>query len=103
MIRHTILFKTKPSATKQTLEQAFAHFIALKNKLPGIVNFVGGECDFHERSVNKAFTHVFFIDFENESALDTFFHDPVTHPAKDEIVNLAEGGYDGLIGFNLKT
>ncbi|NNM59962.1 MAG: Dabb family protein [Legionellales bacterium] len=103
MIRHTILFKVKPSVTKQAIEMAIAHFIALKNKLPGIISFLGGECEFHEESANRRFTHVFFIDFENEATLDTFFHDAVTHPAKEEIIRIAEGGYEGLTGFNLKV
>ncbi|MBX3710108.1 MAG: Dabb family protein [Gammaproteobacteria bacterium] len=104
MIRHTILFKVKPNA--QAVNKAIADFLALKEKLPGMLSIMGGECHFHEDPVkekaNKTFTHAISIDFKDEATLERFFNDPVTHPAKDGIVNIVEGGYDGIIGFEIK-
>lgn len=41
MIRHTILFKVKPTA--QAVNKAIEDFLALKEKLPGILSIMGGE------------------------------------------------------------
>ncbi len=102
MIRHTILFKAKQGISKQAADAACADFIALKNKLSGIITLIGGECDLHEGKGGNIFTHAFSIDFKNKDAMDLFLSDPVTHPAKEGIVNIAAGGYEGLIGFDLE-
>lgn len=105
MIRHTILFKVKPGISEQMITQAIANFLTLKNQLPGLVAIIGGKCTFHEAEVgeraNRFFTHVFSIDFKDEDALENFFKNSVTHPAKEGIVNIAMGGYEGIIGFEL--
>jgi Stress responsive A/B Barrel Domain len=88
MIRHTILFKTKSSVSQQAIENACANFLALKNKLPGIMIMMGGECELHEGKGGDIFTHAFSIDFKNRDALNSFLSDPITHPAKDGIVKL---------------
>lgn len=104
MIRHIILFKVKPSAS--AVNKAIADFLTLKDMLPGILSIIGSECHFHEDAIKEKahqfFTHAISIDFKDENALDRFFHDPITHPAKDGIVNIVEDGYEGIIGFELK-
>lgn len=40
------------------------------------------------------------MDFKDQAAYDAFLNDPVTHPAKDNIVSIVEGGYDGIVGFD---
>lgn len=104
MIRHTVLFKVKAGTPNQVIESAITDFLALKNKLPGILSISGGKCHFHEQKSKDAFeaifTHGFSMDFKDQSAYDTFLNDPVTHPAKDAIVNIAEGGYEGIVGFD---
>ncbi len=75
---------------------------ALKNKLPGILIMMGGKCDLHEGKGDNIVTHAFSIDFINRDALNAFLNDPVTHPAKAVILDIAEGGYDGIWGFNLE-
>lgn len=102
MIRHTIMFKVKPGLSEQTVASSCANFLALKSKLPGIITMMGGKCHLHEGKGGNIFTHAFSIDFKDQEALDRFLSDPITHPAKDGIVNIADGGYAGLIGFDLK-
>jgi hypothetical protein len=100
MIRHTILFTLKTNVSTQEVDRLIANMVNLKEKLPGILNIMGGACDFHEATQSKPFTHGFSIDFKDQASLDQFFHDPVTHPVKNEIVDAAVDGYDGIIGFN---
>jgi hypothetical protein len=104
MIRHTVLFKVKAGTPNQVVVTAISDFLALKNKLSGLISIVGGKCHFHEQKSSNAFagtfTHGFSMDFEDQGAYDAFLNDPVTHPAKDGIVNIAEGGYEGIVGFD---
>ena len=102
MIRHTILFKTKSGISKQAAEIAVANLLSLKNKLPGIATMIGGECELHEGKGSDIFTHAFSIDFKDREAVNSFLSDPITHPAKEGIVNIADGGYKGLVGFDLE-
>lgn len=104
MIKHTVLFKIKAATPNQTIESAVSDFLALKDKIPGLLSIAGGKCHFHaQKSLDafaRIFTHGFSIGFKDQKAYDTFLNDPLTHPAKDGIVNIAEGGYDGIVGFD---
>ena len=81
---------------------ACANLIALKNKLSGIVTMIGGKCELHEGKGGDIFTHAFSIDFKDREAVNSFLNNPVTHPAKEGIINIADGGYEGLVGFDLE-
>lgn len=48
-------------------------------------------------------SHAISIDFVDQKALDNFFNNPITIPAKKKIVNIAENGYQGIIGFDLEN
>jgi hypothetical protein len=105
MIRHTILFKAKSSSSIPEIKTAINDFLELRHKLPGIISIMGGECHFQENAIKAratmVFTHAISIDFENEKSLQTFFTDSITHPAKNQIVAIVEGGYDAIIGFEI--
>jgi len=105
MIRHTVLFKIKVDTPNQAIANAVSDFLALKDKIPGLVSIYGGKCFFHERKSLDAFanifTHGFSMDFKDQAAYDLFLNDPITHSAKNSIISIAEGGYDGIVGFDL--
>lgn len=111
MIRHTILFKAKHEIATSEIDNALAMMRDLKNILPGVFAINIGECQFHDEKSRKFFTyglaqevsHAISIDFFDQSMLDNFFSDPITHPAKNEIVKIAENGYSGIIGFDLEN
>ena len=104
MIRHTILFKMKSTTSAEEIDHAINSMCDLQNKLPGILRIIAGECYFHDDKSTSFFSeglsHGISIDFVDQNALDRFFKDSLAHPAKDEIVNIAEGGYEGIIGFD---
>jgi hypothetical protein len=110
MIRHTILFKVKSNVSTQMVENALTDMEALKHTLPGILTIITGKCRYHDdlhdqKSTNffvDSVSHAISIDFADQDALNQFFKDPITHPAKEGIVNIAEGGYEGLVGFDLE-
>lgn len=100
MIRHTILFKLKADVSKKEVEHVFSDILDLVGMLPGILSVTGGTCYFHEERKLPTFSHGFSIDFESSTARDTFVNHPATHPVKDRIVAIAEGGYAGIVGFD---
>ncbi len=102
MIRHTILFKTKPTVSKKVMDDLVVQLWGLKKYIPGMISVVGGQCEFHEASPATSFSHGFSIDFNDQKALDSFFEDSITHSVKDSILEIAEGGDKVIIGFNFK-
>jgi hypothetical protein len=111
MIRHTILFNVKPDVTTQEIEEALTAMQDLGNKLQGIFAIHTGECKFHDEKSRLFFSykmhmgvsHTVSIDFVDENALENFFQNPVTHPAKNAIVRIALNGYNGIVGFDLEN
>ena len=111
MIRHTILFKVKQSADKLEIDEALAAMRELARRLPGVFAVDVGECLFHDEKSRFFFTykmlqgvtHTVSIDFTDENALEDFFVNPTTKTAKELVVKIAENGYKGIIGFDLKN
>lgn len=102
MIRHTILFKVKHGISKKQMDNIYMQVCVLQNKLPGILSILCGECDFHEATEIRPFSHGFSIDFKDQLSLNAFFTNPITHPVKEMIVNACAGGIRGIIGFNFQ-
>lgn len=104
MIQHTILFKVKPYTSQQMIQEAIDHMISLQNKLPGILHIAAGECQFHDEKSKSFFeegvSHAISIDFKDQEALNQFFSKLITYPAKNSIVNIVDGGYERIVGFD---
>lgn len=101
MIIHNVFFKVKPTVSQEAIDNAFKLLFKLQTQLPGILKITGGECHFHESKGAGFFTHGFSIDFADGDAYNTFFESPLATPAKGCILNLTEGGYEGLFGFDM--
>jgi len=43
----------------------------------------------------------FSIDFSNEKAYELFLQSPLANPAKDSLLQIIEGGVDGIYGFDM--
>jgi hypothetical protein len=74
-VRHVVVFKYKPAATKEQIKQVTDAFRGLKGKIPGIVSFEHGVNSSPEGK-NMGFTHVYFLTFEDEKARDTYLPHP---------------------------
>ena len=111
MIRHTIMFNVKSDVSTQEIEAALTAMQELRNKLPGIFAITTGECNFHDEKsrlffsykIHMGVSHTVSIDFVDENALEDFFQNPVTHPAKNAIIKIAVNGYNGIVGFDLEN
>jgi len=74
-VKHVVVFKYKPSATPEQIEQVTAAFKALKGKIPGIVSFEYGVNNSPEK-LNKGFTHVYLLTFTDAAARDAYLPHP---------------------------
>lgn len=101
MIRHYVLFKVNPEITDVEIDKAFQLLFSLKNKLQGFLRVAAGKCKFHENRGQINRLYGFSIDFKNEEAYNSFLSDPVTHPAKEALLNMIVDGYQGLFGFDV--
>lgn len=111
MIRHTILFKVKSNIANDEIQHALFMMEELQHRLSGVFAINTGECQFHDEKSKDFFTHGMLqgvthavsIDFFDQDSLDNFFNNPITHPAKETIIRIAENGYNGIIGFDLEN
>ena len=81
VLRHVVTFQFKEEVTAARRDQAIKDFVALKNEIPGILRFEGGQ-DISVEGLSKGFTHCFIITFENEAARDAY----IPHPAHKKLV-----------------
>jgi hypothetical protein len=74
-VKHIVVFKYKASATSDQINEVTKAFKALKGKIPGIASF---ECGLNNspENLNKGFTHVYLITFENAEARDAYLPHP---------------------------
>lgn len=82
-VRHVVVFKYKADASEADIQKVTDSFRDLQNQIPGIVSFEHGINNSPE-GLNKGFTHVYLLTFENAEARDTY----LPHPNHKEFGNL---------------
>ena len=75
-VRHVVVFRYKPDASPQKIQQVTDAIVALKDKIPGILALEHGVNNSPENK-NQGFTHVFQLTFTNAAARDTYLPHPV--------------------------
>jgi hypothetical protein len=74
-VKHIVIFKYKAGATPGQISEVTNAFKALKDKIPGITSFEYGVNNSPE-NLNKGFTHIYFVTFENAGARDAYLPHP---------------------------
>lgn len=74
-VRHVVVFKYKQGATEEQIRQVTEAFRDLKGKIPGIVSIEHGVNNSPE-NLNKGFTHVYLLTFEDAKARDAYLPHP---------------------------
>nr|PZN55858.1 MAG: hypothetical protein DIU61_05020 [Bacteroidota bacterium] len=85
-VRHIVVLKFKDGASKEKVQQITDAFASLERKIPGITSFEHGVNNSQE-NLNKGFTHVFMVTFENIKARDAY----LPHPEHQKFVELLTG------------
>jgi hypothetical protein len=74
-IRHVVVFRYKPTATPEQIQQVTDAFRALKDKIPGITAFEYGVNNSPEGK-DQNFSHVYTMTFRDAAARDTYLPHP---------------------------
>lgn len=82
-LRHVVLFKFKPEATPQQIQEIVQAFQALPQKIEGITGFEWGT-DVSPEGLSEGYTHCFVVTFRDAQARDAY----LPHPAHQEFVAL---------------
>lgn len=83
VLRHVVLFKFKPDATPEQIQEVVRAFQALPDKIDVIHDFEWGT-DVSVENLQDGFTHCFIVTFKSESDRDAY----LPHPAHKEFVAL---------------
>ena len=87
-VKHLVVFKYKPGATPEQVQEASSAFQALKYKIPGIISFEHGD-NISAENKNLGFNHVYLLTFENAAARDAYLPHP-DHEKFDELLTRLE-------------
>ncbi len=74
-LRHVVIFKYKPDATSEQIQEVTDAFRDLQNKIPGIRAFEHGVNNSPE-GMDLGFTHVHLLTFESAEARDHYLPHP---------------------------
>ncbi len=74
-VKHIVVFKYKSTATPEQIIEVTNAFKSLRGTIPGIVSFEYGVNNSPE-NLNKGFTHVYLLTFENAGARDAYLPHP---------------------------
>lgn len=74
-LRHVVCLKFKTDASPSQIHNVEEEFVALKDKIPGILSLEWGTNNSPE-NLNKEFTHCFIVSFQDESARKTYLPHP---------------------------
>ena len=69
--RHVVLFKFKPEATADKVEEIEKAFAELPKKIPAVTGYEWGKSESVE-GLNDGFTHCFLVTFKDKAGLETY-------------------------------
>lgn len=94
-IKHAVFMRFKPETSPAKVAEVFEAIAALKHLVPGIVDFSGGAgCSVE--GLERGFTHAFVTTFTDKAARDGYLTHPAHEKVKLQIIEILEGGIDGV-------
>lgn len=100
MIRHLVLVRFAGDTAPERIAAVFAELRGLEALLPGMSHFAGG-ANVSPEGLARGFTHAFVVDFVDAAARDAYLEHPAHKAAGGRLVDLADGGIEGLLVFDL--
>jgi len=102
MIRHCVLCRFRDDVTQAQKARVYASLDALKEIVPGILGASFGP-NASPEGLAKGFEDGFIIDFEGAPARDAYLVHPDHRKAGGALVELLDGGTEGLMVFDLQV
>lgn len=96
MVRHIVLLKIKPDVSTDAINELFGDLVALKDKVPGIVNVDWGPNTSPEGK-GQGFSYGFIMDFDTPASRDAYLPHPDHDLVKTKIINAITGVDDVLV------
>ena len=90
-LRHVVLFRYAAHVTAEDQERVTQAFAALRDQIPGIVDFEWGVNNSPE-GLHLGFTHCYMLTFDSEAARDAY----LPHPAHKAFGEILKGLLDGV-------
>ena len=75
VLRHVVSFQFKDEVSAENKAQAIQIFVDLKDKIPEIIKFEGGQ-NINGKGQSRGLTHCFVLTFESEAARDIYLPHP---------------------------
>lgn len=99
MITHMVLLKVKKDVPQAQIARVFAALAGLQQAIRGITSFSGGAYSSPE-GLQRGFTHAFCMTFQSAAARDAYLPHPEHEQVKKLVLEVLEGGLDGVIAFD---
>ena len=96
MIRHLVLMKCYPDISVAQIDNVFAALAGLKEKIPGILAFEGGQNNSPE-GIARGHTHAFTMDFADEQARDAYLPHPEHQKVVAQIREILDGSAESVL------
>lgn len=96
MIRHIVALRFRAEVDQATRSALMAALGALRGHLPGILDFGHSPNVSPEKDVTHGFEQVFWFDFSDQLARDTYLGDPAHQAIGAQLVAGCVGGVDGI-------
>ncbi|GAK48914.1 stress responsive alpha-beta barrel domain protein [Candidatus Moduliflexus flocculans] len=96
MIRHLVLMKCQPGIPAAQIDNLFAALAALKEKIPGILAFEGGQNNSPE-GIARGYTHAFTMDFTDEQARDAYLPHAEHQNVATKIREILDGSPESVL------
>jgi len=102
MIRHCVFLRLKSKADTAELDKIMLDLEDLVRRLDGCSGFrAGPNRDYEGKSAD--YPYGFTLDAENAKALAAYAVDPEHQALGARLVDLCEGGADGIVVYDLET
>ncbi len=98
-VKHAVLLRIKKEIPAAEVRAIFADLAALRNTIPGILDFSSGPYSSPE-GMNKGFTHGFVMTFADEASRDAYLPHPAHEALKRRVLPILDGGIDGAVAFD---
>ena len=102
MIVHLVLLKIRADVRDDDLQRVFDEIGGLRDKIPGIESFHWGAYSSRE-GLNRGYTHGFSMTFTDAAARDAYLPHPEHEAVKGSVVEVLDGGIDGILTFDYEA
>ncbi len=100
MIRHCVFVKYRAGVSRVERDAIYTSLELLIPKIPGMLSVEAGP-NVSPEGLGKGFDEGFFVEFNDANVRDAYLVDADHQAVGARLVEMAEGGLDGILVFDL--